>query len=371
MLLNRLAITNFKNIPEARLEFSPKVNCFLGDNGMGKSNLLDAIYYLSFCKSFSGLTDMQLIRRGEGFASIRGRYSRRGLDEELSLGLQPGRRKSFKRSGKEYERLSTHIGAFPLVIASPADSDLVTGTGEERRRLMDMVISQADPVYLDQLIRYTRALQQRNKLLRDHCSDPALYLSVELAMERSAVYLTSARLKWVEKLSGIFAVRYGAIAADGETPAIGLRSHLAAEPRGFGAMLDSARRHDEIVGHTSVGPHRDDLELSLDGMPVRRVASQGQCKTYTLALRLAQYSFLEEASGLKPLMLLDDVFDRLDAGRVERLVEVVSGDGFGQIFITDTNRSHLDNIMSRIGAGDHCSWLVTDGSFEPLDQHFS
>lgn len=366
MQLDRLAITNFKNIPEARLEFSPKVNCFLGDNGMGKSNLLDAIYYLSFCKSFSGLPDMQLIRRGEAFATLRGNYIRRGLDEELSLGLQPGKRKSFKRSGKEYERLSTHIGAFPLVIASPADSELVSGTGEERRRLMDMVISQADPVYLDHLIRYNRALQQRNKLLRDHCADPALYLSMEMAMEMAASYLTSARLKWVEQLTGIFSLRYSAIAADGETPSVGLRSHLAAEPRGFGAMLDSARRHDEMVGHTSVGPHRDDLELQLDGMPVRRVASQGQCKTYTLALRLAQYSFLEEASGMKPLMLLDDVFDRLDAGRVERLVEVVSGEGFGQIFITDTNRSHLDNIMGRTGAGDHRSWLVTSGSFNPL-----
>ncbi len=367
MLLNRLAITNFKNIAEARLEFSPKVNCFLGDNGMGKKKTPDAIYYLSFCKSFSGLPDMQLIRRGEGFATLRGSYLRRGLDEELTLGLQPGKRKSFKRSGKEYERLSTHIGAFPLVIASPADSDLVTGTGEERRRLMDMVISQADPLYLDHLIRYTRALQQRNKLLRDHCADPALYLSVEMAMERAAIYLTSARQKWVEELCGIFTGRYEAIAADGETPGISLRSHLASEPGGFDAMLDSARRHDEMVGHTSVGPHRDDLELALNGMPVRRVASQGQCKTYTLALRLAQYRFLEDASGMKPVMLFDDVFDRLDAGRVERLVEVVSGEGFGQIFITDTNRSHLDNIMSRTGAGDHRSWLVENGSFQPLD----
>lgn len=366
MLLNRLSITNFKNIPEARLDFSPKINCFLGDNGMGKSNLLDAIYYLSFCKSFSGLTDMQLIRRGEGFATLRGTYLRRGLEEELTLGLQPGKRKSFKRSGKEYDRLSTHIGAFPLVIASPADSGLVTGTGEERRRFMDMVISQADPVYLTHLIRYTRALQQRNSLLRDHCADPALYLSVELAMEHAATYLTSARQKWVGELSGIFAGRYGAVAADGEVPSVSLRSHLAAEPRGFGVMLDSARRHDEIVGYTSVGPHRDDLELSLDGMPVKRIASQGQCKTYTLALRLAQYSFLEEASGMKPLMLLDDVFDRLDAGRVERLVEVVSGDGFGQIFITDTNRGHLDNIMERTGAGDHRSWFVKNGCFESL-----
>jgi DNA replication and repair protein RecF len=365
--LNRLAITNFKNIPEARLEFSPKVNCFLGKNGMGKSNLLDAVYYLSFCKSFSGIPDMQLIRRGEGFTTLRANYLRRGLEEELTFGLQPGKRKSFKRSGKEYDRLSAHIGAFPLVMVSPADSALITGTGEERRRLMDMVISQADPVYLDHLIRYGRALQQRNKLLRDHCVDPGLYLSVEITMERSAEYLTSARQKWVEELTEIFTQRYSQIAADGETPAIALKSHLAAEPRGYQAVLDSARRHDEIVGYTSVGPHRDDLDLKLNEMPVRRIASQGQCKTYTLALRLAQYSFLEKASGMKPLLLLDDVFDRLDSERVERLVEVVSGDGFGQIFITDTNRQHLDHIMQHTATAGHSSWLVDHGEFSPLD----
>lgn len=341
------------------------MNCFLGNNGMGKSNLLDAVYYLSFCKSFSGLPDLQLIKRGEGFTTLRGRYERRGLDEELTMGLQPGKRKSFKRGGKEYERLSTHIGAFPLVIASPADSDLISGAGEERRRLMDIVISQADPVYLDHLMRYGRAVQQRNKLLRDHVVDSNLYLSVELAMERSAVYLTTARMQWVERLSGIFAERYSAIAADGEMPSIALKSHLAAEPNGFMVMLDSARRHDEFLGHTSVGPHRDDLDLQLNDMPVRRVASQGQCKTYTLALRLAQYRFLEKASGMKPMLLLDDVFDRLDARRVERLVDVVSGEGFGQIFITDTNREHLDNIMGSSASNDYRSWLVANGRFSP------
>lgn len=363
MQLNCLNISNFKNIGDARLEFSSKINCFLGNNGMGKSNLLDAIYYLSFCKSFSGLPDLQLIKRGEGFATLRGNYLRRGLDEELTVGLQPGKRKSFKRGGKEYDRLAMHIGGFPLVLTSPADSELISGTGEERRKLMDMVISQADSVYLDHLLRYGRAVQQRNKLLRDHIVDPNLYFSVEITMERSAEYITAARQRWVAELSAIFADQYKAIAADGEIPSVALKSHMAAEPRGFMAMLDSARRHDEFLGHTSVGPHRDDLDLQLNEMPVRRVASQGQCKTYTLSLRLAQYRFLEKASGLKPLLLLDDVFDRLDAQRVERLVEVVSGDVFGQIFITDTNRGHLDNIMERSTAGDYRSWLVENGVF--------
>lgn len=362
MHLNRLAITNFKNIADARLQFSPKINCFLGDNGMGKSNLLDAVHYLSFCKSFSGLPDASLVRRGEDFVTLRGEYDRKGVAEELQLGMLPGKRKSFKRGGKEYERLSAHIGAFPLVLVAPADQELVSGTGEERRRFMDQVISQTDPVYLDHLIRYGRALQQRNKLLRDHVADPSLYLAIELTMERSAAYITRSRLEWVERLTSIFERYYSRIASDGETPAISLKSHLAAAPDSLISMFDENRRRDEIVGHTSVGPHRDDIDLWLNQMPVRRAASQGQCKTYTIALRLAQYDFLRESARMKPLLLLDDIFDKLDATRVERLVEIVSGDIFGQIFITDTNRDHLDHIMSR-SANDHRSWLVESGRF--------
>ena len=175
MRLYGLSLNNFKNISEARLELSGKVNCFLGNNGMGKSNLLDAIYFLSFCKSFSGVNDRLLIRRGEEWAMVRGRYERKGVDEELTLGLASGRRKSLKRSGKEYPRLSAHIGAFPLVMVAPQDIDLIRESGEERRRWMDMVISQSDPQYLDALIRYNKGLEQRNRLLRDGCVDPALY----------------------------------------------------------------------------------------------------------------------------------------------------------------------------------------------------
>lgn len=367
MILNSLAITNFKNIADARLEFSSKINCLLGDNGMGKSNLLDAVYTLSFCKSFSGLTDQQLIRRGETFATLRGLYRRRDADEEVTLGLQQGRRKSFKRGGKEYGRLSEHIGAFPLVLVAPADTALITGTGEERRRLMDQVISQTDARYLDALIRYGLTLQQRNKLLRDRCVDHGLYGAVESAMAAAADYITRRRAEWVAELTGIFTAHYHDIATGGEQPSLALRSHLADRPgASLDTLLDEARFHDEAVGHTSVGPHRDDLLLCLDGMDVRRTASQGQQKTYVIALRLAQYEFLARATGMKPLLLLDDIFDKLDAHRVERLVEVVSSPMFGQIFITDTNRSHLDRIMARSG-GDHRSWLVTAGAFTPTN----
>jgi len=362
MTLNELNISNFKNIADARLEFSPKINCFLGNNGMGKSNLLDAIYYLSFCKSFSGLPDAALMRRGAEFTTLRGQYLRKSSHEELSLGMMPGKRKAFKRNGKEYQRLSAHIGAFPLVMVAPADQNLITGTGEERRRLMDVVISQTDAVYLDHLIRYARSLQQRNKMLRDHIVDPGIYMAVEMAMSRSAAYITRARAHWIEELTSIFTTHYSRIAADGETPSVALHSHLAANPDDLQAMLDSARRHDEMVGHTSVGPHRDDIDLQLNDMPVRRAASQGQCKTYTIALRMAQYEFLGRSTGMRPLLLLDDIFDKLDASRVERLIGLVSEPLFGQIFITDTNRDHLDHLIAHTTA-DHRSWRVQDGEF--------
>lgn len=364
MQIKSLAATNFKNIADARLEFSSKANCFLGDNGMGKSNLLDAVYYLSFCKSFSGLPDNAVVKLGEEFMTLRGTYLRRGTDEEVTVGLQPGRRKSVRRGGKEYDRLSSHIGVFPLVMVSPSDQELVGGSGEERRRFMDQVISQADALYLDHLIRYERALTQRNKMLRDHVVDHHLYEAVELTLARSASYITRARLRWVGELTEIFRPIYASIAADGEVPALELKGHLAADPEGLPEQLDQCRRHDEIVGHTSVGPHRDDIALWLNRLPVRRAASQGQCKSYTVALRLAQWTFLERVAGFKPLLLLDDIFDKLDARRVERLMEMVSGDRFGQIFITDTNRGHLDAIMERAG-GDHRSWLVENGAFTP------
>lgn len=361
MVLRELSIVNYKNIPEAELEFSPKINGFLGRNGMGKSNLLDAVYYLSFCKSFNGVTDSMVISRGESFAMLRGVYERRGAKEEITAGLTAGKRKSFKRKGKEYQRLSEHIGSFPLVIVSPRDSDLITGASDERRRLMDQVISQSDTLYLDHLIRYGRALEQRNKLLREHIVDHTLYEAVELAMTISAGYITDARFIWAERLQSIFEEYYKLIAGDGEPVALTYeRPRLPLD-----SLLDQARRHDEIAGHTSVGPHRDDLSMEIASMPARRVASQGQCKTFTVALRLAQYEFLRQHSGLKPLLLLDDIFDKLDSTRVERIMEIARRDSIGQIFVTDTNRDHLDEIMSRMG-GDYRLWEVERGRFSPI-----
>lgn len=366
MLLRSISIDNFKNIESARLEFSPKINGLLGRNGMGKSNLLDAIFTLSFTKSFCRVNDSMLIRKGEQFALVRASYLRRGAAEDLTLGLAAGKRKSLKRKGKEYQRISEHIGSFPLVMLSPADVDLVRESPEERRRWMDMVISQSDARYLDALIRYGHSLEQRNRMLRDGISDPAIYEAVELMMAEPAEYLYRTRQQWVERLQPIFSRYYERISGPGEEPGISYYSQLDDENvTSFTDLLDRYRERDRIIRHTGVGPHRDDILLTLDSMEMRRTGSQGQCKTFMIALRLAQYEFLAQATGMKPLLLLDDVFDKLDSDRVERIVQLVEDPSFGQIFITDTNRSHLDEIMSRT-AGNYRLWEVNNGAFTPL-----
>ena len=253
-------------------------------------------------------------------------------------------------------------------MAAPQDIDLIRGTGEERRRWMDMVISQSDRRYLDALIRYAGALEQRNRLLRAGIVDHTLYEAIETVMDIAASYIHPTRSAWTERLTGIFSRYYSAIAGDdAEQVGLSYRGSLHQSPDGtMKPLFDSARRHDEIVRHTSVGPHRDDIDFTLEGMPLRRSGSQGQCKTFTIALRLAQYEFLLESTGLKPLLLLDDIFDKLDARRVERIMALVTGSGFGQIFITDTNRKHLDDIMARTG-GDYRLWSVSDGRFTISD----
>lgn len=367
MKLLRIVIDNFKNIGEARLEFSPKANCLLGNNGMGKSNLLDAIYYMSFCKSFNGVQDAMLIKHDEEFSIINAVYGRREVEEDLSLGISRGRRKILKRKGKEYQRLSQHIGLFPLVLIAPNDIDIIRGNSDERRRLIDMIISQSDHRYLDQLIRYNHGLEQRNKLLREGCVDHSLYVAIEMSMSMSAQYINECRREWVVRLSEIFNRYYGAIAGDGELVELCYRSSLNDPEITMERLLDEARRHDEIVKHTSVGVHRDDVDMMISGMPVKRTGSQGQCKTFTIALRLAQYELLSATTNLKPLLLLDDIFDKLDASRVEHIMEIVMSDTFGQIFITDTNRTHLDRIVSRT-SGNYRIWEVREGAFTLLNE---
>lgn len=375
MIVKNLKLTNFKNIADASLDFSPKINCLLGDNGMGKSNLLDALYTLSFCKSFSGMTDAMLVRKGEGFAMIRGLYLRRELDEELTMGIQPPRRKILRRGGKEYGRLSEHIGAFPLVLLSPADNALVDVGAEERRRFLDQIVSQDDSGYLEALGRYNGALRQRNAMLREGGADPSLFAAVELQLDRAGSYLTKGRRRIVGELLPLFEKYYHAIAATDEGVTMTYRSAVLDTGLTLSDLFERERRRDEILRHTTVGPHRDDLELTVGGLPARRGASQGQIKTITTAMRLAQYELLHRSLGLRPLLLLDDIFDKLDSGRVGRIMSLlVDEDGpFGQIFITDTNRQHLDEIVAGLPARTPSGgeafrlWSVADGVFTPLE----
>lgn len=363
MKLTSLNLTNFKNIASASLEFSPKINCFLGNNGMGKSNLLDAVYYLSFTKSFGRLPDSMLIKYGEEYGIANGCYERHGVIEEINVGLRRGARKSFKRGGKEYKRISSHIGLFPAVMVAPADQSLVNDGAEERRRFIDMIISQADAPYMEALMRYNQALEHRNRMLKDEISDPMLYESVEMIMDGCASLIRKRRTEHIEKLTTIFNKYYQEIAGNGESASISYVQSGSDYPTLIKA-LDHVRTRDGILRYTSVGPHRDDIAFTLNDMPVKQTASQGQTKTFTIALRFAQYEFLAGITAQKPLLLLDDIFDKLDAVRVERIMKVVGRKEFGQIFITDTNRKHLDEIMTLTGP-DYRMWMVYDGVFTP------
>lgn len=356
MILQSIYISQFKNIRDAALDFSPKINLFLGLNGVGKSNLLDAIYLLSLTKSSSGAPDQSLIMRGEEFFTLRADYLRRDTPETLSCGLKAGGRKVLRRGDKAYRRVSDHIGAFPLVISAPSDLELATGSPECRRRFIDNVISQSDPLYLDALLRYNRALEQRNSLLRNELTDPILYEALETPMAEAAALITERRIDFIDRLSELFD-HYHGIITDSRDPVTVTYQSSMADGTTLPQLLESHRQRDLILHHTSVGPHRDDLDLQLHGMPLRRTASQGQAKSYTVALRLAQYHFLRQATGITPLLLLDDLFDKLDAERVHRIIELVSSPDFGQIFITDTGREHM-NI-------DAAVWQVHDGSFSP------
>lgn len=363
MILKKLSIINYKNIEEATLELSPNINCLIGSNGMGKTNLLDAIYYLSFCKSTSTTPDSQLIHHDRDFFVIEGTYENENGDtEQIYCGTKRGSRKHFKRNKKEYKRLSQHIGLIPMILVSPADTALIDGGSESRRKLMDMVISQYKPEYMDALTRYNNALLQRNALLKME-EEPDLSLlelwEEEMAQEGERLY--ALRKEFIDLLTPLFQEYYSAISGDHESVSLNYTSHCQR-----GRLIDVIQRDrmkDRAVGYSLHGVHRDDLEMKIGDYPLRREGSQGQNKTFVVSLKLAQFELLHRtASGTTPLLLLDDIFDKLDANRVEQIVKLVSGEKFGQIFITDTNRDHLDEILSKTTL-DHRIFHVSEGRF--------
>ena len=343
MILKKLSILNYKNILQAEVSFSPEINCFFGNNGMGKTNLLDAVHYLSFCKSHINTPDSQLINNGQDMCVLQGNYDYEGREEEIFCAIRRRQRKQFKRNKKEYDKLSEHIGLLPLVMVSPADSELIQGGSEERRRFLDVIISQQDKPYLHALIQYNKALLQRNSLLKDQCIDASLYEVLEMQLDMYGRMVYEKRQMLVNDFIPIFNEYYQTICRSTE------------------------QERDRILGYTSTGIHKDELEMTLNGHLIRRVGSQGQNKTYLIALKLAQYVFLSCRGQARPILLLDDIFDKLDADRVEQIVKLVSGDQFGQIFITDTNRKYLDAILQSINHG-YALFRVEQGEVQPMEE---
>lgn len=347
MYLQRISIQNYKNIVAADLDFSSKVNCFLGDNGEGKTNLLDAVYFLSFCHSMFSNIDSVALRHDSDFLMLQGHYVHDDGEtcENISVGLKRGAKKNFKRNKKTYKKLSEHIGLIPLIMVSPDDVALIGGGGEERRKLLDIVISQYDSTYIETLNRYNKALQQRNVLLKQEKEPDATLLSLweeEMAINGEQIYLK--RNDFVKRFIPVFNEMYNSISGSKETVSLRYVSHCQRGP--LLDVIQRDRNKDRAVGYSLHGIHRDDLEMLIDSYPIKREGSQGQIKTYVISLKLAQFDFLRQTmSATTPLLLLDDIFDKLDAGRVEKIVNMVSGNQFGQIFITDTNREHLDRIL--------------------------
>lgn len=367
MILENISIINYKNIMGVNLDLSPKINCLIGHNGVGKTNFLDAIYYLSFCRSANNPIDSQIIMHDENFFMLEGNYrTEQGDIENIYCGMKRGTKKHFKRNKKEYKRLSQHIGLVPLIYVSPSDSSLIEGGSEERRRLMDVVISQYDHSYIELLSNYNKALQQRNALLKmEEEPDSSLLDIWEQEMARNGELLFQKRLAFVDELVPVFQQIYQQISGQREIVSLRYISHCQRGP-----LLDVIQRDrfkDRAVGYSLHGVHRDDLEMLIGDFQMKREGSQGQNKTFVLALKLAQFDFLRRTSSTTtPLLLLDDIFDKLDAQRVESIVQLVSGDNFGQIFITDTNRDHLDKILSK-SDGEYKIFTVEGGDIELMN----
>lgn len=384
MFLRELNILNYKNIREASLHFSDKLNCFIGLNGQGKTNILDAIYYLSFTKSAYNTIDSQNITHGEELAMLQGLYSMRNAqcamrndndNEEvvISCGIKRGQKKQFRRGKKDYKRLIDHIGLIPLVMVSPQDSELVSEGSDERRRFMDGVISQYNRLYLEHLTQYNALLKQRNALLKQYEDTPAsavptdLFEVIEAQLAEHATYIYKERQEFIEQFVPYFREVYATISGDKEQPALQYVSQL--QNRDLTEAFGRTRARDLILGWSSQGVHKDELEMYLGEYPLKRVGSQGQQKTFLLAMKLGQALYLGQTmDNGNPILLLDDIFDKLDSERVEQIIRLTADNRFGQIFITDTDRQHLTSILRQTDTPNlthHATiFHVTDGQVE-------
>ena len=359
MHLKKIALLNFKNISQEELALCPGINCLVGDNGAGKTNVVDAVYYLSMCKSSLPMTDGQSIHHGADFFLVEGTYaSDAGKRETIVCSFSRKGGKVLKRNGKEYERLSDHVGLIPAVIVSPADSALISDAADERRRYLNAFISQLDRAYLGSVMRYNAVLAERNRLLKTRPDETMLQIyDMQLCEHGKAIH--ARRQEFAERLQPVAAAYYSILSGDREQIELHYKSELNDRP--FEEILLDARQKDIVNEFTTAGIHRDDLVLKIGGYPLRKYGSQGQQKSFLIALKLAQYAVVAQTKGERPILLLDDLFDKLDAGRVEQLIRLVSDDTFGQILITDCNPTRLKRILDKAG-GDYTLFSVAEGA---------
>lgn len=350
MILSALSLLNYKNFESQTFNFDRKINCFVGANGIGKTNVLDAIYHLSFGKSYFNPIASQNIRHGEEFFVIEGLFEKENRDEKITVSLKKGQKKVIKKNAKVYEKFSDHIGFIPLVIISPADRDLIIEGSDTRRKFIDSVISQSDKSYLNTLINYHKVLQQRNALLKYFAlnntfnSQTLEVYNEQLHTYGSAIFET--RKAFLEVFIPIFKSRYNAISNQQEPVDLSYKSDLYEQD--LITLLKSSISKDKALQYTSVGIHKDDLNFEIDHYPIKKFGSQGQQKSFLVALKLAQFDFIKEQSGFAPILLLDDIFDKLDENRVAQIIELVHNDNFGQLFISDTHAERTEAIIKQV-----------------------
>ncbi|MGQ9620745.1 MAG: DNA replication/repair protein RecF [Bacteroidales bacterium] len=354
MYLRKLTLTNFKNYDTAFLEFSPKINCFVGNNGVGKTNILDSIHYLSLTKSFYNTVDSANIKHTQDFFIIEGVFSDNGEEDAVFCSFHRQKPKIMKRNGKEYQKLTDHIGKFPVVMISPADSALITEGSEERRKFLNKIISQYDAVYLDAVLNYNKALQQRNRLLKDFGKtgsfDPDMLSIWDIQLKKFGEYIYAERSRLVDELVPVFNEYYSFISGENENVNLNYRSQLS--EAGLEELLGNSLKKDLFLEYTTVGIHKDDLIFEMNGFPLKLIGSQGQQKSYLVALKLAKFDYIKIKAGFPPIMLLDDIFDKFDSRRVEKIIKLVGNHRFGQIFITDTDEGRMKTILSELNI-DH------------------
>lgn len=350
MYLKRILISNFKNIREADLCFSRKINCISGNNGEGKTNLLDAIYYLSMTKSYFNSSDSYTFTFGESFSALNGGYVMDDSTEEnISVGIKAGGEKIVKRNGKAYQRVSEHIGSIPIVMVSPSDTSLINGGGEERRKFINSILSQVDKEYLRRVMRYNQLLAQRNKLLKMPGIQSDLLETLNERMGPDAHYIYMKRRELCLSLQEMAKEFYAKLSGAKEEVSLEYISDLHdVDGNSLEALFVKNYEKDVVLKYTSSGIHRDDVVFTLGGHPIKRCGSQGQQKSFLIALKLAQFTLMKRLHGCAPILLLDDVFDKLDMQRVEYLLSLVASDEFGQIFISDSNKVRMSKIAQSV-----------------------